>query len=203
MKNYFSMKKIFLIILLVAFSLSSFAQRHQDQWFFSIGVNAINDVGTKNPYKNSSDWAFKFPLSAAVEFNWAENIAIEQSLTFNGFNKGDFLDPYPNAARDYNYISLDTHLKYYFGDLLLGKAPSRNAEWFDIYVNGGLGFSHIDETNISANVGGGVLFWLNREKSFGIRLQTIAKFALNHSDSDMVNIDNNHFQHHIQFVFKL
>ena len=73
-------------------------------------------------------------------------------------------------------------------------------DWIDIYGNAGLGFFSIDETNISANLGGGLLFWINGDKTFGIRAQVIGKFAFNHSDS---GLDNNHYQYHLQAVFKL
>ncbi|WP_299106711.1 outer membrane beta-barrel protein [uncultured Winogradskyella sp.] len=191
------MKKLFLIVLLVSFSLSSFAQRHDDEWHLSIGLNALNSLGSQNPFHKPGDWTFEFPISAAVEFNWSEKFAIEQAITFNGFAEGAGLDeaPFQEVEKDYNYVSLDTHLKYYFGRHI---AP--NDDWFDLYANAGVGFFHIDETNISFNLGGGVLFWLNRNRSFGLRAQTIAKFAFNHKDS---GYDNNHYQYHLQAIFKL
>ena len=195
-KNYFSMKKLFLIALLITFSFSSFAQRNSNDWYLNIGVNAINSLGSQSPIYHPEDWSFKFPVAAAVEFNWTERFAIEQSITFNGFNSYD--DEIDNGVlkRDYNYISLDTHVKYYLGEHLFG----RRTDWVNIYVNGGLGFFHIDETNISANIGGGVLFWLNKNRTFGLRAQTIAKFAFEHPKS---GFDNNHYQYHLQAVFKL
>ncbi|WP_197429318.1 outer membrane beta-barrel protein [Winogradskyella endarachnes] len=191
------MKKIFLIVLLATFSLSSFAQRHDDEWRLSIGLNAINTLGSQNPFYKPGEWTFEFPISAAVEFKWSEKLAIEQAITFNGFAEGTGLDeaPFQEVEKDYNYISLDTHLKYYFGRHI---AP--NDDWFDLYANAGVGFFHIDETNVSLNLGGGVLFWLNRDRSFGIRAQTIAKFAINHAES---GYDNNHYQYHLQAIFKL
>ena len=96
---------------------------------------------------------------------------------------------------DYNYLSLDTHVKYYFGQHIFPRT-----DWIDFYANAGIGFFHIDETNISANLGGGVLVWLNDSRTFGLRAQTIGKFAFNHPDS---GFDNNHYQYHLQAVFKL
>lgn len=195
--NYFSMKKIFLIVLLASFSLSSFAQRHDDEWHLSIGLNAINSLGSQNPIHDPGNWTFEFPISAAVEFNWSEKFAIEQAITFNGFVEGKEIDvsSLTGADKDYNYISFDTHLKYYFGRDLFPRE-----DWFDFYANAGVGFFHIDETNVSLNLGGGVLFWLNRKRTFGLRAQTIAKFAFNHDES---GYDNNHYQYHLQAIFKL
>ena len=191
------MKKILLLVLILIFSLSSFAQRRNSDWSMSIGVNAINSVGTRSPFGRPGDWSFKTPVSAAVEYSWTYQFAIEQSITFNGFSDDDSIDFTP-TNEDYNYLSFDTHVKYYFGELIFGRG--RNIDWFDIYANVGLGVFHIDKSNMSANLGGGVLFWLNRNKTFGLRAQTIAKFAFNHAHK---GYDNNHYQYHLQAVFKL
>ncbi|WP_225035074.1 outer membrane beta-barrel protein [Winogradskyella sp. SM1960] len=191
------MKKLFLVALLVAFSLSAFAQRNSrasNDWYLSIGVNAINSLGSQSPIYHPEDWMFKFPISAAAEYNWSEQFAIEQSITFNGFNEGDVIDG-AVLTKDYNYLSFDTHVKYYFGQLIFP-----NANWLEIHANAGIGFFNIEETNVSANLGGGFLFWLNTNRTFGLRAQTTAKFALNHSES---GFDNNHWQYHLQAVFKL
>ncbi|MBC3845186.1 hypothetical protein H8K90_02230 [Winogradskyella echinorum] len=189
------MKKLVLILTLVAFSLSSYAQRNNKDWLLSIGLNSVNSLGSRSPIFHPERWVNQFPLSAAVEFNWSDDFAVEQSLTFNGFTEDDEIDG-ADLKKDYNYISLDTHVKYYFGKYIF----SRRVDWIDLYVNGGLGFFHIDETNISANLGGGVLFWLNKTRTFGLRTQVIGKFAFNHKDS---GLDNNHYQYHLQAVFKL
>ena len=129
--------------------------------------------------------------------NWTEKFAIEQSITFNGFTTENRIDSdYNNLKEDYNYLSLDTHVKYYFGEHILGD----RIDWLELYVNAGIGFFHIDETNMSANLGGGVLVWLNNSRTFGLRAQTIGKFAFNHPDS---GYDDNHYQYHLQAVFKL
>ena len=188
------MKKLFLLVLLVSFSLSSFAQRGEKDWYLNIGLNTINHLGSRSPIYHPEDWVTSFPISAAVEFNWSEKFAIEQSITFNDYNKGDDIDG-RILKEDYNYLSLDTHVKYYFGQHIFPRT-----DWIDFYANAGLGFFHIDETNISANLGGGVLFWLNNNRTFGLRAQVIGKFAFNHSES---GLDNNHYQYHLQAVFKL
>lgn len=191
------MKKVFLIIILVAFSISSFAQRNNNEWLLSVGFNSINSLGTLSPFNSPGDWATKLPISAAIELNWTDDFAIEQSITFNGFTTEDRIDSSNNLTKDYNYVSFDTHVKYYFGKYIFNQ---RRTDWIDLYANAGLGFFSIDETNISANLGGGVLFWLNKDRSFGIRTQVIGKFAFNHKSS---GIDNNHYQWHLQAIFKL
>ena len=188
------MKKLILIVTLVAFSLSSSAQRNYDEWYLSVGLNSVNSLGSRSPIFHPEDWIKRFPISAAVEFNWSENFGIEQSITFNGFTEEDEIDG-ADLKKDYNYLSLDTHVKYYFGQHIFPRE-----DWLELYANAGLGFFQIDETNISFNLGGGALFWLNRDRSFGIRTQVIGKFAFNHAES---GLDNNHYQYHIQAVFKL
>ncbi|WP_405576027.1 outer membrane beta-barrel protein [Winogradskyella sp. Asnod2-B02-A] len=191
------MKKLILVALLVSFSISAFAQRSEKDWYLNIGVNAINSLGSQSPIYHPEDWSFQTPIAAAVELNWTEKFAIEQSITFNGFTTENRIDSdYNNLKEDYNYLSLDTHVKYYFGEHILGD----RIDWLELYVNAGIGFFHIDETNMSANLGGGVLVWLNNSRTFGLRAQTIGKFAFNHPDS---GYDDNHYQYHLQAVFKL
>ncbi|WP_400076746.1 outer membrane beta-barrel protein [Winogradskyella sp. R77965] len=188
------MKKLILIVTLLTLSLSSFAQRNYDEWYLSVGLNSINSLGSRSPIFHPGDWAKRFPVSAAVEFNWSEKFGIEQSITFNGFTEDDEIDG-ADLKKDYNYISFDTHLKYYFGQYIFP-----NSDQIDLYANAGLGFFQIDETNISANLGGGIMYWVNRTRNFGIRAQVIGKFAFNHAES---GLDNNHFQYHLQAVFRL
>ncbi len=189
------MKKLALIVTLVAFSFSSFAQGKNNEWLLSVGLDAINTLGSRSPIYHPEDWTFQFPISAAVEFNWSDDFAIEQAITLNGFTEENRIDG-ADLKEDYSYVSFDTHVKYYFGKHIL----NRRVDWIDFYANAGVGFFHIDETNISANLGGGVLFWLNQAKSFGLRAQVIGKFAFNHPES---GFDNNHYQYHLQAVFKL
>ncbi|MCT4629903.1 hypothetical protein [Winogradskyella sp.] len=189
------MRKSLLLTALIAFTLSSFGQSSSsNEWFGSIGLNAINSQGSQSPVNGMGDWAINLPVSLAVEVGWTSGLSIEQSFTLNSFAKGDEIDGI-ELQEDYTYFSFDTHAKYYFGKHLL---PS--ADWIDFYGNAGVGFFNIDETNISLNLGGGILFWLNRRQTIGIRAQVIGKFAMDHAES---GIDNNHYQTHIQAFFAL
>ncbi|WP_299096528.1 hypothetical protein [uncultured Winogradskyella sp.] len=189
------MKKIILAFALLAFSFNSFAQLDSNEWYLSFGVNAINNLGTQSPINSPDDWAFnKVPVSAAVEFSWSRQFSIEQSITLNGFTTSSIVDG-NTINKELDYVSFDTHVKYYFGQYLFP-----NADWIDFFANAGVGFYHIDETNISGNLGGGVLFWLNGDRTFGLRAQAISKFALDASDS---GYDNNHFQYHLQATIRL
>lgn len=190
------MRKFLLVVLLISFSLISIAQGNQNskEWFISVGLNAINSQGTKSPFNGMDEWAINIPISAAVELKWNSGLAVEQSITINSFAEGDVIDG-GTLTEDFSYLSFDTHVKYYFGKHIFPKA-----DWLDFYANSGFGLFSIENTNISFNLGGGILFWLNRRKTLGIRTQVIAKLALDHSNS---GYDNNHFQTHIQAFIAL
>jgi len=187
------MRKLFLLTVILAFSLSSFGQasNNDKEWFASVGLNAINSQGTRSPVGDMGDWAINIPISLAAEVSWTSGLAIEQAFTINSFAEGDIIDGV-TLQEDFTYFSFDTHAKYYFGKHIF---PS--ASWIDFYGNAGVGFFNIDETNISLNLGGGVLVWLNRRQTIGIRAQVIGKFALDHAES---GFDNNHYQ---QAIFAL
>ncbi|WP_431156543.1 hypothetical protein [Winogradskyella poriferorum] len=190
------MKNPLLLLIICLFSCSIFSQNSTDtkEWFLSIGLNAINSQGTKSPFNGMDEWAINAPVSAAVELKWNTGLAVEQSVTLNSFAEGEKIDNII-LQEDYSYLSFDTHVKYYFGQHLFP-----NLDWLDVYANSGVGFFKIDNTNVSFNLGGGLLFWLNRRQTFGIRTQIIGKLALDNSDS---GIDNNHFQTHIQAFIAL
>ncbi|WP_111682138.1 hypothetical protein [Winogradskyella tangerina] len=189
-------KLVLLLTLLLAFSFNSNGQasRSDKEWFASVGLNAINSQGTRSPVGKMDEWAINIPISLAVEVAWTSGLSIEQSFTINSFSEGDIID---NGVlrEDFTYFSFDTHAKYYFGKHIFPQV-----DWIDFYGNAGVGFFNIDETNVSLNLGGGVLFWLNRRQTIGIRAQVIGKFALDHSES---GFDNNHFQTHLQAIFAL
>lgn len=195
------MKKIFLALVISCITLTTFAQSdrslRQDEWLINVGFNTINSLGSKNPFKSPGDWAFRFPLAFGAETRWSELFTLEIALSLNGFAENAPLDAVGPPSTNETYIALDTSLKYYFGEYIFPRT-----EWIDFYGNAGLGVFSLDGANISANIGGGALFWLNRNNTFGFRLQGIGKFALNHSDNGRVYA-NNHFQYSLQLVFKL
>jgi hypothetical protein len=188
------MRKFTFLVVFAVFTSSIYSQVYRDEWALIVGVNAINSLGTRSPINSPDEWSFRYPISAAAEFNWGNNFTIEPSFTFNGFTEKNTIDG-ATLTKDYNYISFDTHVKYYFGRYILPET-----DWINFYANAGLGLFHIDKTNVSANLGGGVLFWLNEKQTFGLRAQTIGKFAFDHPDS---GFDNNHFQYHLQAVIIL
>lgn len=189
------MKKIYLLLVVLFLQSNVFSQMDGDSWYLSFGINAVNNLGTRSPFNSPGDWYFNsVPATVSAEINYLGNFSIEPSLSYNNIKSGESIDGV-QLDKDYDYIALDMHVKYYFGKFLL---PRSNR--IELYANAGIGFFHIDETNISANVGGGLMFWLTEKKNIALRAQTIGKFAFNHPKS---GFDNNHFLYNLQLVFKM
>ena len=146
----------------------------------SAGVNAVNNLSLRSPLNSPGDWAFNTPLAFGIE----ARSYINKDLAFSmdaGFNK----------IQESTYYSLDASVKYYLNEWI-------PIEDFEFFANGGLGLFNIDKTTISANMGGGVLYWFNDK--FGLRIRSMAKFAFKASEN--LNT-NNHFQHNLELVFVL
>jgi hypothetical protein len=193
------MKKIFLAVFISCSTLALTAQSNrsisQDDWLISVGVNTINSLGSKNPFESPGDWGYKYPITASVETKFVDLFSIEVGFSLNGINDNQRADG-PGAPEDnLTYFAIDTGLKYYFGEYIFPKA-----DWIDFYGTAGLGLFFFDDPNISLNVGGGALFWLDRRQTFGIKPQGMAKFALDHSNQGGV-YPNNHFQYSLMAVF--
>lgn len=195
------MKNIFIVFFVSCFTLALTAQsersiRH-DEWLLSVGLNTVNSLGSKNPFADPGDWAYKFPLAVSIEGKWFDLFSIEVAASLNGFNADDRLDGAGPPEDDITYFAVDTALKYYFGEYIFPEA-----DWIDFYGSAGLGMFFLDDTNISLNAGGGVQFWLNRKQSVGIKAQGVAKFAIDHSNRGQV-YPNNHFQYNLMLVFRI
>ena len=195
------MKKYFITILVLCFTFTVTGQDErsiaEDEWVLSVGLNTINSLGTKNPFADPGDWAFKTPLTASIETRWNDTFTIELGFSLNGFEEGKRLDAAGAPTQDESYFSIDTALKYYFGESLFP-----DEDWIDFYGSAGLGFFSLDDSNVSINAGGGVIFWLGRNNDYGIKLQGLGKFAINHSNSGQI-YPNNHFQYSLTALFRL
>jgi hypothetical protein len=192
--------KNLIVILVACFTLSGFAQSdrsiERDEWILGLGLNTINSLGSKNPFESPSDWAFRNPISISAETRWARLFTLEIGLSFNGFKEGKELDALGPPSDDIFYYAIDTSLKYYFGEYIFPET-----KWIDFYGAGGLGLFHIEDTNLSFNIGGGALFWLDRTNTYGLKLQGIGKFAVDHSNSGG-EYPNNHFQYSVHFLYR-
>lgn len=183
------MKRLALFLLYSSFSLLTFGQDPNNTqnvkqfntiYQISAGVNTVNNLGLRSPLNSPGDWAFETPLAFGIEARSYFNKDLAFSIDV-GFNK------YENLT----YYSLDGSVKYYLNDWI----PVTD---FEFFAQGGMGLFNIDKTNVSGNLGGGVLYWFNDK--FGIRLRSLAKFAFNAGEE--LNT-NNHFQHNLEIVFVL
>jgi hypothetical protein len=195
------MKKIFLGIITVLIATVSFSQSErsisQDEWLLSVGVNSVNSLGTKNPFEGIGDWGYRYPISVNIETQWDRLFSVDVGLTLNGFEEGSRLDAAGPPEDNLTYLGVDLSLKYYFGEFILPKE-----QWIDFYAMAGPGLFILDNTNISFNVGGGVVFWFGRAQKYGLKVQGLGKFALDHSNRGD-DYANNHFQYNLQFVLRL
>lgn len=174
-----------------ATSQSKFADRvNTDIWKLSVGVNAVGSLGERQPLSRIDEFEFNRPFAIGIEGRWTKYFYIEQDFTMNQFDTE--IDG-GRLTETYDYYSTNTYLKYYFSESLF-----QNADWLDLFVGGGLGLFIVDEVNGSGNVVVGGTLWI--KPKFGIRLQSIGKFAFDAGDKIY---DNNHFQYTLQAIFKL
>lgn len=186
-------KNLTLLVMLAVFS-NVLAQFNEQEWQLSFGLNAIADPDSDLPTSLGEGVIFNsVPVALGLQYNLSDNFAIEQSVTFNKF-PNDVKNSGP-LDKKYFYFSADTSVKYNFGQLFL---PRRNR--LELTVNAGLGFYQVEKVDTTINIGGGVLWWLTDDKTFGLRLQTLGKFG---KDGANEFISNNYFQHHLQFVIAL
>ncbi len=190
-----SMKKFTIIILLITGFVGNSQRAVFDDWFIAGGFNAVNSLGTLNPFESPGDWMFKNPFTVSAERQFARDFNFEFALNLNGINQGERFDPVP-ATSDFTYISFDTNVRYNFGRLIF----RRGYDKIDFSAIGGAGFFRIDGSNLSFNLGGAALFWLNENNTFGLRLQVVGKFALNNDSS---GFENNHYQYGLHAVWRL
>ncbi len=73
------------------------------------------------------------------------------------------------VTEDQSYFAIDAGLKFYFDEYFL------DADWLDLYAEGGLGYFHERESGMSGNLGFGGILWISQ--SLGLNLQGIGKFA--------------------------
>jgi len=146
----------------------------------SAGVNAVNNLSLRSPLNSPGDWAFSTPLALGIEARsyYDKDLALAVDAAFN-------------KIKESTYYSLDASVKYYLNEWI----PVEDLEFL---ARGGLGVFNMDHTTVSANAGGGALYWFNDR--FGIRLRSMAKFAFNAREN--LNT-NNHFQHNLELVFVL
>lgn len=207
------MKKYILIFYFIAFSSIGFSQNSQENggllvslnpseepqlfakdFLISFGVNFINSDGKGIPFGNVSNWSAVNPIFITLETQVSRNFAVEVAFSSNKLNEGTNRDG-GLFREDQNYFAIDANALYYVDQFIVP-----NLSWLELYTGGGLGYFSLEGENVSFNLGGGGLAWLNSNKTFGLKAQVMAKFAV--SDSATENFNNNHFQYGLQAVVR-
>ncbi len=197
--NKLTMKKTYLLILMSFITLSSIAQVEGNgfgpgyKWTIGLGVNTIDSDGTGfNQAFKTKQWNFKHPIMFTAERKWNNTFATSFSLSFNQLEKSNLLDGvYP--TKDFSYVAFDLNGHLYFDHFIF--KTTRN-DWFEAYAIAGLGIPVIinnDNNNAdgSFNTGLGLNFWIS--DNWGIRLQSVGKFAFNHGTNNHSNHIQNSF----------
>ena len=188
------MKKIIICLFVLVIGFSANAQRFgfQSDWKASVGLNAVGSLGTRSPFNRIDEFAFEFPVMAAIEYQWSEHFAVELDISLNRFKAGKRLDG-GKPKESFAYFSTNPTIKWYFTDYIFN-----NAEDWDLYISGGAGIFYMNEMNSSINLGAGVQYWFS--PNVAVRLQSTAKFATSVKGH---RYDNNHFQHALLVVFRM
>jgi len=180
------MQKITLITLLF-WSVLSFSQDRitgdpitfTKNWIIKAGFNAVDNSGKWKPFDFTSDEstsAFSNPFALGVEFRFANANSISLFGSLNKWKANEGIVDGSLITEDQSYASGDLSYKFYFDHFFF------NANWLDLYFEGGLGLFFISEngpfndrqSNFSQNLGAGSIIWFSR--SVGLNLQAISKF---------------------------
>ena len=201
------MQKIAFITILF-FSVFSFSQDRltgdpitfTKHWIIKAGVNAVDDSREWKPFdflNDESSSAFSNPIALGIEYRFANANSISLFGSLNKWKANEGLIDGVLLTEDRSYSSVDLSYKFYFDHFFL------NANWLDIYIEGGLGLYFISadgpfterESKLSQNLGFGSIIWFS--KSVGLNLQIVNKF----SREELYT--GNHVQYFAGLTFKL
>ncbi|WMI68432.1 hypothetical protein [Mangrovimonas sp. YM274] len=185
---------VILFLFIGIFSAKSQIMRgtSYDHWAVSLGINFVDNDGRrfKSPFK-TKDWNTDLPIMFGVERKWSELFGTELAISLNKISASNQQD-YLTIDQDYVYFALDINGKFFF-DHLIYESPFNN--WFESYVILGVGAPFFEnDSNVTLNTGLGFNFWF--DKQFGVRIQTVGKFA-----ADTQPINSNHIQHSLTFLY--
>jgi outer membrane protein OmpA-like peptidoglycan-associated protein len=188
------MKNILLIFCLLIFGFG-FSQEEttkelpslSQRWTAKLGLNMVRSTGDGSPLGSFSENAFSNPLGLGIEYKVSDVIAVSLLQTVNKWKAGKGIIDGITITEDQTYFAMDAGLKFYFDEYFL------DADWMDLYLEGGFGYFNERESGVSGNLGLGGILWLS--PSFGLNLQGIGKFA------GKGNSNTNHFQYFAGIVY--
>lgn len=191
-------KSITTLLILGVFSIGhSQYKLDQSGWSFDAGINLVDNSGNRLPFKGYSElkaMALSSPFTLGAENRFSDLFSYTGRLSINQWKANEGVIDKTTISEDISYLSMDGGLKFYVDQLILSNT---RPNWFELYLEGGLGYFNIDSAHVSLNFGGGSIIWLS--KSVGINLQLMSKFIV----INKVNYGTNHYQSHLGFKFIL
>lgn len=176
-----------------------FSQAQKDNAFLvKFGVNYVDSSGESNPFIGASSFkenAFSAPLKLGVEYRLSELVSFGLDGSLNKWKAPDAVIDRYNILEDQNYFALDAKINLYADEAFNWFV---NADWLDVYLNGGLGYFKVTEGGMSGNLGAGANVWVS--KNVGLNFEGAAKFVLK---SNPARYESNHFLLSMGLVFKL
>jgi hypothetical protein len=187
------MKKAVVLALLMVASVT-FAQetKKESKWLIGIGVNFIDNTNTiDNNFVNVSDWNATMGVSKlSAQYFYNSKFSVSSEFSLNRLNK-DVMQNGESIAVNMAYFGVDLNARYNVASWF--KLPSKYA----LEPMVGVGASWTDSTpNQSVNTGLSIGYQIN--KIYGIRVQTLGKFA-----SEQNTVGNNMIQHSLELYFNL
>jgi hypothetical protein len=183
------MKKTALI--LVCFFAMTVSAQEKQKWVFGFGLNMIDNSATSNnDYLKTKNWnLIPFISSFSLDRKFNNNFAVGANLSMNEYETNN-LHNGGVISRDITYMAFDVNAKYTFDQHLI------DVKWFDASIVAGGGLGWLDgKNNQFMNTGLALDFWFN--KSVGLRMQTMGKFAVDNKE-----LFNNHIKHSAELIVK-
>jgi len=162
------------------------------------GLNLVDSTGDKSPFNIFSDFdemAFSNNFNIELEYRFSKLVSFAGILNTNKWkaNKGN-IDGIM-ITEDYNYLSIDLDLKYYYGEAL---GWSDQNDWLELYLHGGVGIAkQAGNSGASLNFGPGANFWFSNK--LGLNINGTGKWLLNHGDN---LYSSNHFQYSVALMYR-
>ena len=182
------LRKILLILLVVASFSSINAQDANNPWVIGFGTNAIHSPDTKADVFKVSQWNTASYFSRLTVSNYIDDgFSFEGALSVNNITNNNSL-----KVSEVSFLAIDGSLKYDLNSLsFIGETGM-----FDPYVLIGGGYTWVDQKGSGTfNWGTGANFWFS--ENLGLNLQAVGKHVFN----DFF-LENNHWQFSAGVVLK-
>lgn len=150
-----------------------------NKWVFKAGVNFVENSGKVNDYdtfiNSFDDMAFgDIPLKIDVEYRFNRFFSFGLAGSLNQWEAEEGIIDGALLTVDQDYFAVDANLKFSLDETL---NLFKRTNWFELYLNGGVGYFEINEEGTTVNFGPGINLWFS--KSIGISFDAIGKWVPN------------------------